>query len=132
MLGEGLARRALAGEGRHRRGLGHRHLGGDLVLGGRTLQFLELQLDLIEKPRRAFRARTIELARQLLDPQLLMSDQRLIIGGLGFGNREFRFGVGGPGCFGDAFTALGDQRRLQRRDVVWKGIKTRIHALIES
>ena len=50
MLGKRLARGALAGEGRHIRGLGHRHLGGDLVLGGRTLQFLELQLDLVEKP----------------------------------------------------------------------------------
>ena len=114
MLGERLARRALAGEGRHRRGLGHRHLGGDLVLGRRTLQFLELQLDLIEKPRRAFRARTIELARQLLDPQLLVSDQGLIIGGLGSGHREFRFGVCGPGRFDDVSVARRSQRRLQR------------------
>src|SRR5689334_484725 len=45
------------GEGRHCRGLGHRHLGRDLVFGRRALQFLELQLDLIEKARRAFRAR---------------------------------------------------------------------------
>ena len=50
MLGEGLARRALAGERRHRRGLAHSHLGGDLVFGGRALQLLELQLDLIENP----------------------------------------------------------------------------------
>jgi len=50
MLRERLTRGALAGEGRHRRGLGHGHLGGDLVLGGRALQFLELQLDLIEQP----------------------------------------------------------------------------------
>jgi hypothetical protein len=50
MLGEGLARGALAGEGRHRRGLARRHLGGDLILGGRTLQLLELQLVLIENP----------------------------------------------------------------------------------
>jgi hypothetical protein len=61
-----------------------------------------------------------------------MSNQRLIIGSLGFGNREFRFSVRRPGRLGDAFTALGDQRRLQYRDVVWKGIKTRIHVLIES
>jgi hypothetical protein len=37
-----------------------------------------------------------------------------------------------PDRFGDALTASGDQRRLQRFDVVWKGFKTRIHALIES
>jgi hypothetical protein len=52
MRGEGLARGALAGEGRHR-GLGHRHLGGDLVFGGRTLQLLQRQLGLIQNPRRA-------------------------------------------------------------------------------
>ncbi len=50
MLGEGLTCRALAGEGCYRRGLGDRHLGGDFVLGGRTLQLLELQLDLIKEP----------------------------------------------------------------------------------
>jgi hypothetical protein len=50
MLRERLARGTLAGEGHHRRGLGHSHLGGDLVFGGRTLQFLKLQLDLIEQP----------------------------------------------------------------------------------
>jgi hypothetical protein len=76
VLGEGLARRALAGEGRHR------HLGGDLVLGGRALQLLELQLGLIQKPRRTLQARAIELARQLRDPQPLVGDQGLIIGAL--------------------------------------------------
>ena len=50
MLGQGLACRALASERRYCRGLGDGHLGGDLVLGGRTLQLLELQLDLIENP----------------------------------------------------------------------------------
>ena len=132
MFGERLARRALAGEGRHRRGLGHRHLGRDLVFGRRALQFLELQLNLIEKARRAFRARTIEFARQFLDPQLLVSYQRLIIRGLGSGHREFRFGVCGPGRFDDVPVARRSQLRLQRRDVIWKGFTTRIHVLIES
>jgi len=44
-----------------------------------TLQLLELQLRLIQNPRCAFRARAIELARQTLDPQLLVSNQGLII-----------------------------------------------------
>ncbi len=132
MLGERLARRALAGEGCHRRGLCHRQLGRDLVLGGRTLQFLELQFDLIEKARRAFRARTIDLARQLLDPQLLVGDQGLIIRGLGPRHREFRFGVSGPRGFDDVPVARRSQRRLQRVEVIWKGFTTRIHALIES
>ena len=132
MLGEGLARGTLAGEGRHRCGLGHRHLGGDLVHGGRTLHLLKPQLDLIQNPRCAFRARAIELARQLLDPQLLVGNQSLIIGGLGSGHRQFRFRVRRPACFGDALTASGDQRRFERFDVVRRCAKTRIHATIES
>ena len=48
--GNGLRAGALAGKGRHHRGFGHRHLGGNLVLGGSTLQLLEPQLDLIENP----------------------------------------------------------------------------------
>jgi hypothetical protein len=65
------------------------------------------------------------LARQLLDPQLLVGDQGLIIGGLGSRHGQFRFGMCGPGGFGD-------ERRLQRFDVIWKGFTTRIHAKIES
>src|SRR5277367_4358975 len=39
-----------SGKGRHRRGLGQRHLGSELIRSGRRLQLLELQLDLIENP----------------------------------------------------------------------------------
>ena len=46
MLGEGLARRALAGKGQHIGGPGYGPLGRDLVLAGRTLELLEGQLDL--------------------------------------------------------------------------------------
>jgi hypothetical protein len=74
MLGEGLARRALAGEGHHVGGPRHGPLGGDLVLTGRTLEFLECQFHLIEQPHRAFRTLAIELARQLLDLQSLVRD----------------------------------------------------------
>jgi hypothetical protein len=56
-----------------------------------ALQLLELLLGLVQKPRRALRARAIELARQLRDPQLLMGNQGLIIGGLGSGHRQLRF-----------------------------------------
>lgn len=42
MIGERFARGALAGEGHHIRGLAHHHLGADLVLGRRILQFFEL------------------------------------------------------------------------------------------
>jgi hypothetical protein len=70
--------------------------------------------------------------RQLLDSQLLMGDQGLIVGGLGSGHREFRFGVDRPGCLDDSLIARGNQRCLQRLDVIWKGFTTRIHTPIES
>ena len=127
MLGEGLARRTLAGEGHHIGGLGHGPLGGDLVLGGRTLELLERQLHLIEQPHRAFRALAIELARQLRDLQLLMGDHGLIVGGLGLGHRQFRLDPGRPGRFLDALCALLDQRRLQRGDVVAEVLGRRRH-----
>jgi len=36
------------------------------------------------------------------------------------------------GRFDDTFAALGDQRRLQRFNVVWECAKIRIHAATES
>ena len=120
MLGEGLARRALASEGHHVGGPGDGLLGGDLVLGRRTLELLEGQLDLIEKPHRAFRVLAVELACQLCDLQSLMGDQGLIIGSLGLGHRQFGFNLRRPGAFGD-------QRRLQRGDVVGEIIGGRRH-----
>ncbi len=120
MFGEWLARGALACERRHRRGLRHRPLGGDLVLGGCALQLLELQLDLIEKPRRPLRTGAIELAGQLLDLQLLMRNQRLVVGGLGAGHRQLGFGLCCPGL-------LSDEGCLQRVDVVRRCAKFRIH-----
>ena len=57
----------------------------------------------------------LELARQFLDPQLLMSDQGLIIGGFGSGHREFRFGVRRAGRFGDKGRLQVFRRRLEER-----------------
>jgi hypothetical protein len=54
-----------------------------------------------------------------------MSDQGLIIRGLGVCHREFRFGVRGAGRFGD-------ECRLQCFDVVRDCVKARIHRRIES
>ena len=56
MLGERLARRPLAREGRDRRRLGRGRLGGELVLGRRRLQLFELQLQLVEQARRCARS----------------------------------------------------------------------------
>jgi hypothetical protein len=48
MCGEKFPRRALAPVGGNRRRLGGSPLGGDLVLGGRSLQFLERKLHRVE------------------------------------------------------------------------------------
>ena len=113
MLGEGFSRRPLARERRHLRGLGRGHFGGELILGGRGLQFRQLQLQLIQKPRGALRAWAIAITVELLDLQLQMSDQRLIVGAL-------RAGRGNLG-------ACRDQRRLQRFDVVWQRFRAGVH-----
>ena len=49
--------------------------GGRLFRGGR-LQLFQFELHLVDEPRRALRARAVELAPQLLDLQLEMRDQR--------------------------------------------------------
>jgi hypothetical protein len=49
MIGEGLTRRPLAGEGRHLRGLGRRPLCCQLVLRRRGFELFELQLELAEE-----------------------------------------------------------------------------------
>ena len=56
-----------------------------------------------------------------------VSDQGLIIRGLGLRDREFRFGARRPGGFGDALIALSDQCRFQCCDVVRNCTKSRIH-----
>ena len=80
MLGERLARRPLAGERRHRSWSWPRPSRRRARPRSPALQLLELQLQLIEQPRRAFRARAVELALQLRDLQLLVRDQRLVVG----------------------------------------------------
>ncbi len=104
MIRERLAGRPLARERRHLCGFGRRHFGGKFVLGRRALQFLQRQLELIQKPRGALRVRAIAITVQLLDLQLQMGDQRLVIGLLS------------PG--GGSLRAIDNQGRFQRFDVV--------------
>ena len=75
-----------------------------------ALQLLELQLHLVEQPRRALRARAVELPLELLDLELLVRDHRRIVGGLGAGQRQLGLDTRGP-------IALGRQCRSQRLDV---------------
>jgi hypothetical protein len=120
VLGEGLARRPLAGEGGHLRGLGGGLLGGQFVRGGRSLQFLQLQLKLIQQSRGALRARAEALAVELGDQQLQMGDQRLIFGSAGSGRCIF-------GLDPRAMNPCRDQRRLERIDVIGEVVGRQIH-----
>ena len=81
VLGERLARRALALERLHRLRLRRRLLRRQLVLGRGGLELLQLQFHLLQEPRLALRAAAVECAPQLLDLQLEMRDQRIRAGG---------------------------------------------------
>ena len=118
VLGERLAGRTLARERRHAGGLSRRQLGGELVLRGRGFQLLELQLQLIEQTPCALRARSVSIPLELLDLQLQMGDQGLVVGGLGPGPSELG--------------ARGEQRRLERFNVVGKGVEASVHRGMEA
>ncbi len=118
VLGERLAGRTLARERRHAGGLGRRQLGGELVLRGRGFQLLELQLQLIEQTPCALRARSVSIPLELLDLQLQMGDQGLVVGGLGPGPSELG--------------TRREQRRLERFNVVGKGVEASVHRGMES
>ena len=98
MLGERLPGRAFALEGRDLGGPGGGDLGGELVLGGRGFQLLQLQLQLIKQPAGPLRRRPEPLALELGDLQLQMGDQRLIISALGLDRGGFSDGNGGVGA----------------------------------
>ena len=122
MLGEWLARRALAGEGRDGRGPRHRLLGGQIILGGRGFEFLELQLQLIEQAGAALGALAEAVAPQLLDVQLEVDDQGLVIGGLGpQGGRFSGCSRNLPARHGKLLLAR-QQKPLQALRVVRQGI----------
>ena len=50
--------------------------GGELIFRCVGLCLLELKLQLVEQPRRALGARSIDRAPQLFDPKIEMRDQR--------------------------------------------------------
>jgi len=119
MIRKRLAARPLALE-RLDGGGARRLLGGEFVFRRIRLRFLELKLQLVEKPRRAFRARPINRAPKLLDFKLEKRDQRAVIGG--HGSRVGKFSAD---C--RSFGARRDQRRLQRIDIVRNGGKIGAH-----
>src|SRR5512144_2230965 len=77
MRRERFARWALALRPRRIAGPGRSFLGQELILGGGGLQFFELKLHLLQKPRLALRADAVKRAAQLLDLEPQMSDRRL-------------------------------------------------------
>jgi hypothetical protein len=105
-----------------------RSLGREFVFGGRGLQLLQRQFELIQQPRGALRARAITVAIEFLDLQLQVGNQRLVVGGFGSRHREFRFGMDGSRRFGDKLVLRNEQRRLQRVDVICSAVTSRIHA----
>jgi hypothetical protein len=96
MFGKRLARWPAALEALHRRRLRRGRFGGDRVLGRGDLEFLELQLQLLDQPGAAFGALPELLAPQLgelelevRDHRLGGRDDRLRLGELGFRGRQF-------------------------------------------
>jgi hypothetical protein len=79
-----------------------------------------LQFHLVEQALRPLGAGAVDLPPQLLDLQLLAGDQRL-----GIGLPRTRHGGLGLGDIGPG--TLGEQRRLQRRDVVRQGVGGSVH-----
>ena len=120
MVGERVALGAPAGEGAHRRRLRGRLLRRQFVFRGAGFQFLELERQLVDQPRRALRPLPVDLALELGDPELLRGDQRHVFRGFRPRDRQFRRDFQAP-------RALGDQRRLQGGDVVGKGLGSGIH-----
>jgi len=91
-----------------------------------------LQRQLIDELRRSLRARTVELALQLGDPQFLMRDHGQVFRRLGPCHRQFR---GAGIAFRDDLShlrAFDCQRRLQRINVVRQVCNLALHDRRES
>jgi hypothetical protein len=104
------------GERTHRRVAGCG--GGDFVLSRRCLEFLELHLQLVEQLATTFRRGAEPIALHLGNQQLQMRNHRLDIGRAGLELLPCR--------------AFGQQRRLQRVDVIRKRLGCTAHKPSES
>lgn len=101
MIGERFARRALTPEGLYGRRLGDRPLGCEFVFGRGCFQLFELN-----------RAAAINLATQLLDLELEVTDQglgRLRVGSFRFGARRDRFRLKTSGALREDHRMRGGQ-----------------------
>jgi hypothetical protein len=139
MIGKRLARRPPALERFDRLCPGRRILGRQFVLGRCRLQIFELKLHLIQQPRRALRARPVELTPQFLDRQLEMGDQgfaagkiRLRIGRFGLGDRGMGLGNRGVGLSREACVALREDHRMRADEIGWERFSSVFHETMES
>jgi hypothetical protein len=126
MIRKRLAARPLALEGFDRGGA-PRPFGGEFVFRRIRLRFLELKLQLIEKPRRALGARPINRAPKLLDFELEKRDQRAVVGGRCSSVGQLGADRRGVRLLRRDFRPRRDQRRFQRFEVVRKGGKISAH-----
>jgi hypothetical protein len=110
MRRERLAGRLLARECANRRSR-CRFLGGQLVLGRRSFEVLELQLHLVEQPLLALVARAEQIALELLDLQSQMRDQSFRARRLGAHVRHLRTRLG-------KLRVARQQQPLQRLDII--------------
>jgi len=105
MVGEGVALGTAAREAAHRRRPGDHLLRRQLILGGACFQLLEGQRQLVDQTPRPFRGLPVLLALQLGDHQLLMGDQRRVLGRLGARHSQFRLDMRRAICLGALLTA---------------------------
>ncbi len=129
MIRERLARWPLARERRHGRrrvrGPGGGNFRRQFVLRSRGFKFFQRELKLIQQSSSALGTRTIAIAIELFDLQLQMRDQRLVVGGPGFGKRCVRLRD-------DPSATLGNQRSFQCIDIIWQRFKAVTHPQMES
>ena len=132
VLGEGVSFGALARECYHCRGLGDGFLRSQLIFGGAGFQLFELQRQLLDEPGRSLRARTVQLALQSGDPQLLMRDQGQVFRRLGPCHRQFCCARVTLRSHLSHLCAFDGQCRLQRVDVVRESRNVIVHDCMES
>ncbi len=112
MIGERFARRALTLEGLDGLCLSRRPLSRQFVLGCGCFQLFKLKLHLLQEPCLALRAAAVNLATQLLDLELEVTDQclgRLRIGSFRFGARRDGFRLKARGALREDHCMRGGQ-----------------------
>ena len=96
--------------------------GGEIIFRRVGLCLLEPKLQLVEQPRRALGARSVNRAPQLFDLKIEMRDQRATL-------RQFRDGRHGARLLRRSFGPRRNQRRFQRIEVVRKRGKIGVHEI---